>query len=418
MEDPRRDAVAVIGALVTRPTLRRQAEVIRRCFSPRVRFTHFLVDVASGAADLTCIYQMAHVVLQYQGVRVHRVLYDPVEDALTLYVTVFTRPLFKLGCLAHFDLCVLLELEDIPLVTPTSHLSANPPSLLAPPPASPSPCKPLPLQAPPPASPSPCKPLPPASPSPCKPLPLQAPPPASPSPCKPLPLQAPPPASPSPCKPLPLQAPPPASPSPLQAPPPASPSPCKPLPLQAPPPASPSPWELPLQERGDWRRSSILLQWHALSPVYHPYYPMEDYPLHGLTPLPLPPTKEGRTLEPSAATPSAIPPTPATAGSASASEAGGSSQFAGEEGRGAARTAAALPAAVRPLKRVKFQRDFFQRNPVISHLPFIGDLYNAHLPRLLVGEAQARLFRGLRFLLSPLLPREDARGLLGRWDDE
>ncbi|CAI5993929.1 unnamed protein product [Closterium sp. NIES-65] len=316
MEDPRRDAVAVIGALVTRPTLRRQAEVIRRCFSPRVRFTHFLVDVASGAADLTCIYQtrgegaserreveqvgdagrgergegkgeggegkgeegegkgvrregrrgrrvgvldMAHVVLQYQGVRVHRVLYDPVEDALSLYVTVFTRPLFKLGFLAHFDLCVLLELEDIPL---------------------------------------------------------------------------------------------------------------------------------------------------------------EEYPLHGLTPLPLPPTKEGRTLEPSAATPSAIPPTPATAGSASASEAGGSSQFAGEEGRGAARTAAALPAAVRQLKRVKFQRDFFQRNPVISHLPFIGDIYNAHLPRLLVGEAQARLFKALRFLLSLLLLREDARGLLGRWDDE
>ncbi|CAI5930933.1 unnamed protein product [Closterium sp. NIES-64] len=386
MEDPRRDAVAVIGALVTRPTLRRQAEVIRRCFSPRVRFTHFLVDVASGAADLTCIYQvgcplrsagaaqrpkpprllatpdgargvavpggasarvhaMAHVVLQYQGVRVHRVLYDPVEDALTLYVT--------------------------------------PLPLQAPPPASPSPCKPLPLQAPPPASPSPLQAPPPASPSPCKPLPLQAPPPASPSPCKPLPLQAPPPASPSPCKPLPLQAPPPCKPLPLQAP-----------PLQAPPPASPSPCK-PLSMGAS-----------------------EDYPLHGLTPLPLPPTKEGRTLEPSAATPSAIPPTPATAGSASASEAGGSSQFAGEEGRGAARTAAALPAAVRPLKRVKFQRDFFQRNPVISHLPFIGDLYNAHLPRLLVGEAQARLFRGLRFLLSPLLPREDARGLLGRWDDE
>ncbi|CAI5505209.1 unnamed protein product, partial [Closterium sp. Naga37s-1] len=215
MEDPRRDAVAVIGALVTRPTLQRQAEVIRRCFSPRVRFTHFLVDVATGAADLTCIYQMAHVVLQYQGVRVHRVLYDPVEDALTLYVTVFTRPLFKLGFLAHFDLCVLLELEDIPL---------------------------------------------------------------------------------------------------------------------------------------------------------------EDYPLHGLTP-PLPPAKEGRTSEPSAATPSAVPPTPAAAGSASASEAGGSSQVAGEEGHGAARTAAAPPPAVRPLKRVKFQRDFFQRNPVISHLPFIGDLY-------------------------------------------
>ncbi|CAI5499934.1 unnamed protein product [Closterium sp. Naga37s-1] len=228
---------------------------------------------------------MAHVVLQYQGVRVHRVLYDPVEDALSLYVTVFTRPLFKLGCLAHFDLCVLLELEDIPLVTPTSHLSASPPSLLAPLPATPLP--------------------------------------ASPSPCKPLPLQAPPPASPSPCK---------------------------PLPLQAPPPASPSPWELPLQER--------------------------DYPLHGLTPPPLPPAKEGRTSEPSAATPSAIPPTPAAAGSASASEAGGSSQFAGEEGHGAARTAAVAPQpAVRPLKRVKFQRDFFQRNPVISHLPFIGDLY-------------------------------------------
>ncbi|CAI5499928.1 unnamed protein product [Closterium sp. Naga37s-1] len=260
MEDPRRDAVAVIGALVTRPTLRRQAEVIRRCFSPRVRFTHFLVDVASGAADLTCIYQMAHVVLQYQGVRVHRVLYDPVEDALSLYVTVFTRPLFKLGFLAHFDLCVLLELEDIPL---------------------------------------------------------------------------------------------------------------------------------------------------------------EEYPLHGLTPPPLPPAKEGRTSEPSAATPSAIPPTPAAAGSASASEAGGSSQFAGEEGHGAARTAAVAPQpAVRQLKRVKFQRDFFQRNPVISHLPFIGDIYNAHLPRLLVGEAQARLFKALRFLLSLLLPREDARGLLGRLDDE
>ncbi|GJP49847.1 hypothetical protein CLOM_g9007 [Closterium sp. NIES-68] len=58
MEDPRHDAARVISALVTRPTLRRQAEVIRRCISSRVRFTHFLVDVASGAADLTAIYQV------------------------------------------------------------------------------------------------------------------------------------------------------------------------------------------------------------------------------------------------------------------------------------------------------------------------------------------------------------------------
>ncbi|CAI7738710.1 unnamed protein product [Closterium sp. NIES-54] len=228
MEDPRRDAVVVIGALVTRPTLQRQAEVIRRCFSPRVHFTHFLVDVASGAADLTCIYQvrwygvmwgevrwggvgvgwgdvecgvgrtpyhcppsspssppsslpsspplhpplpphpcpspqMAHVVLQYQGVRVHRVLYDPQEDALTLYVTVFTRTLFKLSFLAHFDLCVLLELEDIPLVTLRAPLPGSPSpweplSLSAPLPVRPSPCEPLSLGAPLPVSRSPCEP--------------------------------------------------------------------------------------------------------------------------------------------------------------------------------------------------------------------------------------------------------------------
>ena len=58
MEDPKREIVDVVRALVTQPTLQQQADTLRKYFSPDVRFYHYYIDTL-GLEDLIAVYQVS-----------------------------------------------------------------------------------------------------------------------------------------------------------------------------------------------------------------------------------------------------------------------------------------------------------------------------------------------------------------------
>ena len=57
MEDPKKEIIDVVRALVTQPTLQQQADTLRTYFSPDVRFYHYFIDTV-GVEDLIAVYQV------------------------------------------------------------------------------------------------------------------------------------------------------------------------------------------------------------------------------------------------------------------------------------------------------------------------------------------------------------------------
>lgn len=111
MEDPKRDIVDVVRALVTQPTLQQQADTLRKYFSPDVRFYHYYIDTL-GLEDLIAVYQFAEVALNYQKVDFTHVAYDSECDIITLQISVKIRPALRLWTEATLEFLTILELED------------------------------------------------------------------------------------------------------------------------------------------------------------------------------------------------------------------------------------------------------------------------------------------------------------------
>jgi hypothetical protein len=112
MEDPRMEIEDVVRGLVEKPTLRRQAAVLRKYFTPDVQFYHLYINTNGGLRDLIAIYQFAELAVNYQRVVFDRILYDESENCLSVEMTVDTRPWFRLGAIVPLKLFTLLELED------------------------------------------------------------------------------------------------------------------------------------------------------------------------------------------------------------------------------------------------------------------------------------------------------------------
>lgn len=111
MEDPVREIADVVRGLVEKPTLKRQAAVLQKYFTRDVQFYHFYINTNGGLKDLTAIYQMAELIVNYQGVEFQKIMYDEAANAMALRMSVFTRPwgILPLTTLKFFT---MLELQD------------------------------------------------------------------------------------------------------------------------------------------------------------------------------------------------------------------------------------------------------------------------------------------------------------------
>ncbi|KAI5077459.1 hypothetical protein GOP47_0007283 [Adiantum capillus-veneris] len=67
------------------------------------------------------------------------------------------------------------------------------------------------------------------------------------------------------------------------------------------------------------------------------------------------------------------------------------------------------------LKRIKLQRDFFERDPIIQILPIIGPIYSSEKIRFMLGRLEAATFESLRYFVTFFLPSHIKHGLLGLW---
>ncbi|MCO5605916.1 hypothetical protein L7F22_060102 [Adiantum nelumboides] len=67
------------------------------------------------------------------------------------------------------------------------------------------------------------------------------------------------------------------------------------------------------------------------------------------------------------------------------------------------------------LKRIKMQRDFFERDPLIQILPVVGPIYSSQMVRFFLGGLEALAFESLRHLVTFFLPSHIKHGLLGLW---
>lgn len=65
---------------------------------------------------------------------------------------------------------------------------------------------------------------------------------------------------------------------------------------------------------------------------------------------------------------------------------------------------AVTPKAAVTRKRIKVQRDYFERQPALLILPVIGDIYNSHELRFFLGFIQAFAFKAIRDASCHLLP--------------
>ena len=66
MEDPANEVEGVVRALVDKPTLRRQAETLKKYATNDVEFYHFYANVNSGLRALIAMYQAAQFFLNYR----------------------------------------------------------------------------------------------------------------------------------------------------------------------------------------------------------------------------------------------------------------------------------------------------------------------------------------------------------------
>ena len=125
MEDPKNDIQDVVRGLVNTPTLMRQAAVLQKYFTEDVKFYHFLINTNGGREDLTAIYQMAEVGLNYQKVEFQNILYDEQANAIALHMTIYVRPWFLLCTLKTLSFFTLLELEDFTIEVDGSSFSPS-----------------------------------------------------------------------------------------------------------------------------------------------------------------------------------------------------------------------------------------------------------------------------------------------------
>ena len=111
MEDPAKEIADVVRGLVEKPTLKRQAAVLQKYFTSDVQFYHFYINTNGGLKDLTAIYQMAELIVNYQGVEFQKIIYDEKANSMALRMSVFTRPwgILPLTTLKFFT---MLELQD------------------------------------------------------------------------------------------------------------------------------------------------------------------------------------------------------------------------------------------------------------------------------------------------------------------
>lgn len=65
------------------------------------------------------------------------------------------------------------------------------------------------------------------------------------------------------------------------------------------------------------------------------------------------------------------------------------------------------------VKRVKVQRDFFQRDPIIGLLPIIGDIYLSNTLRFVLGRIHATFVYWGRVFISLFLPADLSQGIFG-----
>lgn len=101
----------MIRALVCKPTLERQEEVLRRYFTPDVQFFHFNID-NKGLANLIASYQMTELLVNYQDVTFHHIAYDEGQHILAVHMTVQVRALPKFFVKDSLRFHMLLELEQ------------------------------------------------------------------------------------------------------------------------------------------------------------------------------------------------------------------------------------------------------------------------------------------------------------------
>eukprot|EP00897_Mesotaenium_endlicherianum_P010305 jgi/Mesen1/9302/ME000060S08739 len=113
MENPREDLKGVVSALVTKPSLRKQAEVIHRYFTEDCTFCHYILELGHGRKDLTAIYQLGELMVNYQGVDFHSVTYDEDKLEAALQMTVHVKPWFRLFFAGKLEFLVLLKLREV-----------------------------------------------------------------------------------------------------------------------------------------------------------------------------------------------------------------------------------------------------------------------------------------------------------------
>lgn len=111
MQNPVKEIEEVVRGLVEKPTLKRQAAVLDKYFTQDVEFYHFYINTKGGVKDLTAIYQMAELIVNYQSVEFENIVYDRKENALVLRMTVYVRP-FRVFPLTALKFLTLLQLQD------------------------------------------------------------------------------------------------------------------------------------------------------------------------------------------------------------------------------------------------------------------------------------------------------------------
>jgi nucleoid-associated protein YejK len=125
MQDPAKEIEGVVRGLVEKPTLERQAAVLRKYFTEDVEFTHFYINSTGGVKDLIAIYQMAQLFVHYQSVEFQAIVYYKSANALTVRMTVYVRFLGFLP-VTNLKLLTLLELEDHKTEVTLSAKTPNP----------------------------------------------------------------------------------------------------------------------------------------------------------------------------------------------------------------------------------------------------------------------------------------------------
>ena len=68
MEDPLNEMEGVVRGCVDKPTLRRQAQTLKKYFTEDVKFYHFYINLNTGLRSVIAIYQMAQLMLNYRFV--------------------------------------------------------------------------------------------------------------------------------------------------------------------------------------------------------------------------------------------------------------------------------------------------------------------------------------------------------------